>query len=215
MTPSYEDRPIGLPKKTGIPRWAWALIGCVILPVVLTPISCFSITAYYYSLDRKRNVACISNLHVQSQALSMYMQDYDDTFFQINTKWMDLLQERDKRIDDAVLTCPEAPIGKDGKMPAYGYATNLEMNGYVMSEMINPEDSIVIFDARTPKGMKNVMEDTSSLALRHRQSRVVNVVFADGHVKSMEEEDFQELADPVWKDPENPGVRKPAKETKK
>ena len=180
MTPSYEDRPTGPPKKPGMPGWAWALIGCGLGgPLLLLPIlAAILFPVFAQSREKARQVSCLSNLKQQSLAVIMYSQDYDETLPPKNAKWMDLAAANLK--NEKTFHCPSLKGGV-----GYGYAMNPEPLGKKVEKIAHPEDVPLIFDSAATPTERNVLASPeSSLAPRHSRN-MANIAFLDGHAKGV------------------------------
>ena len=177
MTPNYEDRPTAAPRKTGMPGWGWALIGCgVFAPLVLI----FGLGAVLFPVfgqarEKARQMSCLSNLKQQGLGMLMYTQDFDETLPPKGAKWMDLMTPYIK--NPQVFQCPAVqPAG-------YSYAMSPDPLGKKLKNIARPEDVPLLFDATVSPTEGNALrEPTQNLALRHRHT--ANVTFLDGHARS-------------------------------
>ena len=169
MTPS-PDVPT---KKSGMPAWAWGLIGCsLLLPVPIIAAILFPVFAQ--AREKARAISCLSNLKQQGMGLMMYVYDYDEKLPPKDAKWMDVLVPYTKQ--ETVFHCPSL------KGPGeYGYAISSEILGKKLEKIKEPAQTVSIFEStKTERNAKD-----GEPAYRHRNT--TNRAFVDGHAKSVKE----------------------------
>ena len=182
MTPNYEDRPTGPPKKTGMPIWGWVLIGCGVAPLpIIAILAAILFPVFAQARERARQVSCLSNLKQQSLGALMYIQDHDELLPPKNAKWMEITAPYIR--SEKVFLCPSAkPSGETDAF--YGYAMNPEPLGKKMSKIAKPETISLIFDAESGRAKNAFADPKTGLAYRHTR-KMANVAYLDGHAKGI------------------------------
>ena len=182
MTPNYEDRPMVPPKKSGLPGWAWALIGCGVgVPLLSVPIlAAILFPVFAQARDKAQQISCLSNLRQQGVAMQMYIQDNDGRLTPENSRWMNLLGNYVRKTD--VFTCPGAKSGgSPDDFP--GYAMFPGLSGQKYTFIKDPEAAPLIFD--TSVRGRNAYADPETQATFRHGNRVCNSVYLDGHAKAI------------------------------
>jgi prepilin-type processing-associated H-X9-DG protein len=178
MTPNYEDRPTGPPKKSGIPIWGWVLIGCGVAPLpIIAILAAILFPVFAQAREKARQISCLSNIKQQSLGILMYAQDYDEQLPPKNAKWMDLAASNIK--NEKVFHCPSLKGGV-----GYGYAMNPEPLGKKIAKIANPETVSLIFDAESGLTKNAFADPKAGLAYRHAR-KMANVAYLDGHAKGV------------------------------
>ena len=174
------------PSRTGLPIWAWVLIGCgcvgvffmVIMGALLFPV-------FSQARERARQAACMSNVKQMSMAVQLYLQDYD-TRFPRATDWMDTTMPYVKNMQ--VFQCPSVArlSSTPGEVPTiFGYAYNQQVSARLMKDISNPALLPNIYDSNV--FARNANDPGSSLPYPGRHSRGNNVAYTDGHAKWVRE----------------------------
>ncbi len=175
MTPNYEDRPSGSSRKSGMPAWGWALIGCVGFPLLGVPIlAALLFPVFAQAREKARQTSCLSNCKQMALGTLMYAQDYDETLPPKDAAWQPLLASYIK--NGKVFQCPSALAE-----PA-SYAMNVEILGKKLKKISEPEAVSLLFDANASS--PSALAAPTEVAYRHGGKRWGNVAFLDGHAKA-------------------------------
>jgi prepilin-type processing-associated H-X9-DG protein len=185
MQPEYPPQPPNYagyapPPRSGMPVWAWVLIGCLgggcVIFVLLAAIS-------FPVFQRSRSVAqrqvCISNLKQSGLGILMYSQDYDERF-PIAAQWQDNIEPYIK--NHSVFLCPTSHPAQSGSSVPTDYAFNSDMDMMKLARLSMPEQTILEYDSTSTNA--NAHDALTSLPTPGRHTNSNNINFADGHAKS-------------------------------
>jgi prepilin-type processing-associated H-X9-DG protein len=132
-----------------------------------------------------RVVSCLSNIKQLDLGMLMYAQDYDD-HFPLPKSWNDGLMPYVK--NEEVFRCPSE---SNRTLPSYGM--NWRLGKVKSSTLALPGRTVLLFDALPGKnqaGGQGLLPDPP----RHPNAQ--NIGFADGHAKSVAEDQIEALR---WK----------------
>ncbi len=119
--------------------------------------------------EAARQATCVSNMKQLGMAAMQYAQDYDGSF-PPKSRWCDALTPYLKSVQ--VLKCPSAKDQRSG----YAYFDGMPLTKAACRD---PQRTVMLFDAIA---YWNTFGNADIAAARHRG--MMNVGFADGHVKS-------------------------------
>jgi prepilin-type processing-associated H-X9-DG protein len=129
-----------------------------------------------------QRIMCSTNLSGLDKAVTVYVDDHNDTYPPAES-WCDaLVKECD--VDPKQLLCP----GSDIKEGLSCYALNINVAGKKRSEV--PPDTVLLFE--TVPGV-NPAGGPELLNADNHQGDGCNILFADGHVKFVPTKDFPTL----------------------
>lgn len=181
--PAYASPP---PPRSGMPTWAWVLIGCVgclVVGGILVPIlAAILFPVFGTARGAARQVSCLSNMKQVALANLMYNQDYDE-HMPMAENWQDGLVPYVKRED--VFHCPgTAPTGGENSgQIGTTYAYNSALDQVELARVANPKATVLHFE--TTNFSRNASDAMTSLPhpARHLKSSVPgnNVSLVDGH----------------------------------
>src|SRR5579875_1263967 len=94
-------------------RRGFTLIELLVVIAIIAILAAILFPVFAQAREKARQISCLSNLKQIGTGISMYVQDYDETFFQLPyttdpphlTAWSDLVQPYIK--NTAVFTCPD------------------------------------------------------------------------------------------------------------
>lgn len=119
--------------------------------------------------ERARKAACMGNLKQLSLALTMYTEDYDQTYPPAH-KWSSLVMPYVRSRD--VFNCPSAGM--------WGYGMNMNLDGANVRRVSSPALTTLLFEAKMQR------PNTAGLAVDTVPDRHLggsNYAYVDGHVK--------------------------------
>lgn len=150
------------------------------LCVVLIILACLAALLYpiYFGGNKTdwRRVKCLSNMKQQGLALLMYAQDYDGQLPLKSPGWMDSIRPYTK--NEEMLHCPSL------RFDEYGYAFDARMAGKNQKKLKSPDTVLLLLESTNTQ--KNALSSGEGFAPRHNERG--NIVFADGHAKSLRSE---------------------------
>lgn len=165
--------------RSGMPGWAWAIIGCgclgllvfgVGLPAILFPV-------FVQARAKARETVCMANVRQLGTSALMYMQDYDEVLPSARS-WCDTL--RPYTMDEKLFHCPE--VGK-GNSARYGYAFDERVSKKLLKKIPSPGTTPLLYESTNLE--RNAMGRFNDLPTpgRHQGRNVVGYV--DGHTKAI------------------------------
>ena len=130
----------------------------------------------------KQTAGCLSNLGELAQASLAYAADFDDHL--PNGPWIDKLRPYKKSLidEDLIFSCP---VERRLNPAMSGYALNKAIAGVRRSMIATANSTYLFFDSADAH--PNAIADPTDLPSpgRHEHGRANNVVFVDGHVKTI------------------------------
>jgi hypothetical protein len=171
------------PPRSGMPTWAWVLIGCV---------GCFAVGGVLFvamlfpvfgtARGAARQVSCLSNMRIVALGSMMYLQDYDERM-PMAGNWQEGIMPYVKKEDD--FHCPETTPNGGGSPGLTGtsYAFNSALDQVRLAQVADPRATVLHFE--TTNFSPNASDALTSLPhpARHKKSGVPgnNVSLVDGH----------------------------------
>jgi len=149
-------------------------IGVPIIAVLIYPLIMQSM------VPPGRKETCHSNQRQISAAITMWIQDHEETLPSSSTIWSDLLDRQNRHaIDQAILICPTL-----GKHIAYGYGFNSNLSGMAIGKIDQFERALVIADCKPSSPLQNILLTPQDIDLRHTGK--ANATYLDGHVGTVD-----------------------------
>lgn len=149
---------------------------CVVLTLVAVIVAV--LFPIYSSGNRTdwRRVKCLSNMKQQGLALLLYAQDYDGQLPLKSSGWMDSIRPYIK--NEEMFHCPSL------RSDEYGYAFDARMAGKNYKKLKSSDTVLLLLESTNKQ--KNALSSGEGFAPRHNERG--NIVFADGHSKSLRSE---------------------------
>jgi prepilin-type N-terminal cleavage/methylation domain-containing protein/prepilin-type processing-associated H-X9-DG protein len=128
-------------------RSGFTLIELLVVIAIIAILAAILFPVFAQAREKARASTCLSNGKQISLAVSMYAQDYDETFpisyIQLtDQRWEDVVQPYIKTGNKGgILTCPSAPSA------GYAYSFNDAMSAKSLATASNPADTIITADA--------------------------------------------------------------------
>jgi len=128
-------------------RSGFTLIELLVVIAIIAILAAILFPVFAQAREKARSAACLSNGKQIALAISMYAQDYDETFpfsyTQVtDQRWEDVVQPYIKTGNKGgILTCPSAASA------GYAYSINPAMEGRSLAYAGNPADTIITADA--------------------------------------------------------------------
>jgi len=182
--------PAPVPPRSGMPTWAWVLIGCAgccVVGVILFAAMLFP--ALGTARGAARQVTCLTNMRIVALGTVMYTQDYDECM-PMAGNWQEGITPYVKKEDD--FHCPEtAPGGGSSGLSGTSYAFNSALDQVRLAQVADPRSTVLQFE--TTNFSRNASDAVTSLPhpARHRKSGVPgnNISLVDGHAVYWPESD--------------------------
>jgi prepilin-type processing-associated H-X9-DG protein len=157
-----------------MPIWAWVLIGCAGVPLIMLPIlAALLFPVFAQAREKARQTACASNEKQIALGMIMYAQDYDG-LFPLRDQWQTGLTPYVPA--DNAFKCPAA---REWTTTAYAY--NAKLNAAKTEAIALPESLVLLFETAQDKENANGSVDILLKPGRHNKGN--NFAYADGHVK--------------------------------
>ena len=180
------------------PRRGFTLIELLVVIAIIAILASILFPVFAQAREKARTTACVSNGKQMGLALTMYAQDYDETFPRVYTAnggvnnaardWKNDIEPYVKNRD--VFRCPT----RQQQWPGYGYnvwfasgtGTPLASIEYVSKQLlvadVQPTNTTAAVDRVMPTGCRFSNGDTRFQAEPRHQNGVMGI-FADSHAK--------------------------------
>ena len=134
-------------------------------------------------IPRERSVQIVCMVHLKSMAVSfkLYADDFDGSLPSVES-WCDALG---KYMLPENLICP----GSNAKEDQSSYAMNKFLAGKKLAEL--PPDLVLLFESKSGWNMAGGLEILTMEY--HYEGKSCNILFVDGHVKSIGKDEISEL----------------------
>ena len=153
-------------------------VSSVSLPIVMALLMAILMHALSKTRVLALRVVCSANMHGIANAISMYAED--NGAFPTTSKWCDLLIEN-QNVDQKQFRCPTAPEGPSN----YAINSNIEQLGAAA-----PPDMVLLFETRPGWNQSGGPE---ILTTENHHGDGCNVVFVNGRVKFVHQQEFKDL----------------------
>jgi prepilin-type N-terminal cleavage/methylation domain-containing protein/prepilin-type processing-associated H-X9-DG protein len=128
-------------------RSGFTLIELLVVIAIIAILAAILFPVFAQAREKARSATCLSNQKQIALAISMYAQDYDETFpypyFQVTDQWWEDMVNPYIRSQSTggILTCRSAPSA------GFGYSMNEAMGGKSLSSASRPADTVLTADA--------------------------------------------------------------------
>jgi prepilin-type processing-associated H-X9-DG protein len=182
--------PAAPPPKSKTPVIVIVLLGgcgCALLMIPIMAAILFPVFAQ--AREKAREASCLSNEKQMALGVLMYAQDYDETY-PAAQDWMTKINPYIK--NPAVYACPSVANHSQAETGGiYTYAYSSQLSKRQVALMKAPELTGMLYDSSALT--ENASDAMISLPVPGRHMGRNNMGFADGHVKSMDSVQLQEL----------------------
>ena len=121
-------------------------------------------------------IGCNRNLRQIGREVSLYMEDWNDTFPPAKTWQVSIISRFPKDKRNSVFICPSSP-------QKYGYFFNVKCDHLLLSDVPNPSSKILLYEQNSIK--TNGYGDGNTLPPLYRHFSRSNFLHVDGHVSSV------------------------------
>ena len=182
--------PAAPPPKSKTPVVVVVLLGscgCALLMIPILAAILFPVFAQ--ARAKARAVTCLSHEKQMGLGVMMYAQDYDETF-PAAPQWMTQINPYVK--NPAVYACPSVDNHAQTEAGGvYSYAYNTQLSKRSMALVKAPQLAGMLYDSTAMT--ENASDALTSLPVPGRHQGRNNVAFGDGHAKSLDSLQMQEL----------------------
>src|SRR5689334_11204152 len=92
MQSPYEAPPPYSPPRSSVPVWAWVLVGCACLPVLLMAIfGALLFPIFAQAREEARTESCMADLRQLTENTRIYAEDHDGALPKAS-QWMDAIE---------------------------------------------------------------------------------------------------------------------------
>jgi prepilin-type N-terminal cleavage/methylation domain-containing protein/prepilin-type processing-associated H-X9-DG protein len=134
------------PKKRAS-RSGFTLIELLVVIAIIAILAAILFPVFAQAREKARSATCLSNQKQIALAISMYAQDYDETFpypyFQVTDQWWEDMVNPYIRSQSTggIMTCRSAPSA------GFAYSMNEAMGGKSLASASRPADTVLTADA--------------------------------------------------------------------
>ncbi len=168
-------------------RRGFTLIELLVVIAIIAILAAILFPAFAAARESARRISCASNLRQITISMAQYTQEYDEKYPSTATTSFPVLLNADIKSKN-IFVCPSAtdadswtvtwPVGPPTRS-SYGVNSFLTAPPISLGEVQSPASTAMFFDCNADYA--GDIAGLSGVLARHR--RVVNVAYADGHVK--------------------------------
>ncbi len=174
----------------GARRRGFTLIELLVVIAIIAILAAILFPAFATARESARRISCASNLRQLSMSVLQYTQQYDETYPDTTVTTFPVLLNDDLKSKNLFI-CPSAtdtdtwlvtwPSGLPTSS-SYGINNLLTVPAIKLSEVNSPTTTPMLFDCSTDVAA-DVSGIISNAGIAKRHRNVINVAYADGHVK--------------------------------
>ncbi len=154
----------------------FTLVELLVVIAIIALLAAMLFPVFTSAREKARQVTCMDNQRQIALAISMYTQDYEETFPPVENFPASLADTYGLR--GKIWQCPDSGKGSESN-PDYIY--DYDRGGQVLGSLVSPTRSPLIGDGIASNRLfPNVAVKTTDFQLRHEQK--VIAAYADGHV---------------------------------
>jgi prepilin-type N-terminal cleavage/methylation domain-containing protein/prepilin-type processing-associated H-X9-DG protein len=193
--------------RQSVKKSGFTLIELLVVIAIIAILASILFPVFARARENARRSSCLSNVKQMGLAIMQYSQDYDEKYPPVYygvsnatyTGWFYLIEPYSKSAQ--LVNCPSATnafVYSGGKWQSniqYGMSIRFEAydTGVSLAAIDNPTQTIVIGEIESgmrlvPKGYENNpyrVYDSPGANPAYRHLETTNLLFADGHVKSL------------------------------
>ncbi len=175
--PAIGGSPIVVPQGGLKVSWGLGFVGCLAALICVTAALFAPVLQSAGASMETQN--CLSNLRRVSRALLLYSEANGDLL--PSGQWVEQLVSIEP--DRLIYACPHQ---RRIDPRSSGYALNTAVAGKKLASVQNPEKTPMVFDSKATAPNAIAAEGEVPRPGRHKNGRLNNVAYADGHVASVD-----------------------------
>jgi prepilin-type N-terminal cleavage/methylation domain-containing protein/prepilin-type processing-associated H-X9-DG protein len=160
----------------------FTLIELLVVIAIIAILAAILFPVFAKAREKARTNSCLNNLRQQAIAISMYVQDNEETYMPdpVTASWAGYLKPYN---EGSIYDCPTKTGKANNDKPEYGLNGNFF--GVAMGDCIKPVDTVMLADLAMVTAQPNfaLLDADVDIDLRHNKG--ANVAFADGHVQTV------------------------------
>jgi prepilin-type N-terminal cleavage/methylation domain-containing protein len=186
----------------------FTLIELLVVIAIIAILAAILFPVFAKAREKARTNTCVNNLRQMTIAISMYVQDNEETFFPdpVRAAWATYLKPYN---EPSIYDCPTKTGKASNDKPEYGI--NAKAFGLALGDLTEPAAAFLLSDLLMAAAAPNYAissNDASECDLRHNNAVVVAA--ADGHVLAVPKLPNKTLIESLdKKDIKYPGITNP------